>query len=178
MSAVRKPEDVAAEIGCSPRLSHDELRSLLHYDEAAGVFTRLVGRKGGKLVAGSARKDGYVRISINGRAYLAHRLAWFFVYGTWPLGFLDHRDGNPSNNCLANLRPATQPENMANAKRRSDNKSGFKGVNWFPSVKKWGARISKNGKRQFLGYFDTAEEAGRAYAEAAGEVFGEFARPE
>lgn len=88
----------------------------------------------------------------------------------------DHIDGNPLNNCRDNLRLATISENNANARRRSDNQSGYKGVRWDEKTGTWRARIGLNGKRFSLGYFDTPEEAHAAYCTAARELFGEFAR--
>lgn len=88
---------------------------------------------------------------------------------------VDHRDGNGLNNRRSNLRLATPVEQRRNTKRRSDNTSGFKGV--IKQGDAWRARINiGNGRCLHLGYFSTAEEAGRAYDAAAREHFGEFAR--
>ena len=89
---------------------------------------------------------------------------------------VDHADGEPLNNRRENLRLATRAENMRNMKRRRDNTSGVKGVNWSKHNSKWAAGIKHNGKRHFLGYFDNAEEAHAAYLQAAEELFGDFAR--
>jgi hypothetical protein len=97
-----------------------------------------------------------------------------------PAGMLvDHIDGDGLNNRRSNLRLATKQTNAHNAKRRSDNKSGFKGVSLANRCKgrPWVAVIQTTEKRQkFLGYFAGAEEAGRAYDAAAQELYGEFAR--
>ena len=92
----------------------------------------------------------------------------------WPL--VDHRDLNGLNNTRANLRPATTAQNNWNARLRSDNTSGFKGVAWRGDTSRWRAYIYLDGRRRNLGHFDTPEEAALAYDTAAIEHFGEFAR--
>lgn len=89
---------------------------------------------------------------------------------------VDHIDGNGLNNQKSNLRICNYSENNWNSRKRLDNTSGFKGVNWHIRLKKWCARIQVNGKRKNLGYFDTAEEASYAYDSASREYHGEFSR--
>lgn len=89
---------------------------------------------------------------------------------------IDHRDRNTLNNKRENLRFATKSQNQANQKIRSDNTSGFKGVNWRKDIAAWAARVSVMNKRIHLGHFPTAEAAARAYDTAAQKHFGEFAR--
>lgn len=52
------------------------------------------------------------------------------------------------------------------AKPRTDNTSGYRGVSWEKSTRKWAAYIRRNGRRQFLGLFETPEAASAAYREA------------
>ncbi len=121
---------------------------------------------------------GYIAIRIDRHDYLAHRLAWLYIYGRWPKGRLDHRDTNRANNIFENLREATQSQNLANARRRSDNTSGFKGVSLRKDTGRWAAYVNFEGKRYRLGCFDTKEAASAAYSRMAASLFGEFARPE
>jgi hypothetical protein len=89
---------------------------------------------------------------------------------------VDHIDGDGLNNQRSNLRRATQAQNVCNARRRSDNTSGFKGVSWNPQSKAWRADIMVGGRRHYLGKFATREEAAEAYAAAVSPYHGEFGR--
>lgn len=88
--------------------------------------------------------------------------------------YVDHRDRDGLHNWRENLRAATQSQNMANARMPDCNSSGFKGVRRMNG--RWSARIKFQGREQFLGMFDTAEEAAHAYDETTLRLFGEFAR--
>jgi hypothetical protein len=77
---------------------------------------------------------------------------------------------------IENLRPATKSQNAANRGKTCNNTSGFKGVWWRRRYRKWQATIGVNGKRFYLGMFDTPEAAHAAYAAAAQRLHGEFAR--
>lgn len=98
------------------------------------------------------------------------------VNGTPSELFTDHIDGNKLNNCRANLRNATKKQNAANVGLRSTNRSGFKGVSWNKRDGLWQAHIYQAGKRKFLGYYVTAEEAFAEYQAVAKMQHGEFAR--
>lgn len=160
-------------------LTASYLRSLFHYDEATGIFTRLTARGGRPVgsIAGTRRDDGYIVIGIDYADYLGHRLAWLYVKGYWPSEYLDHRDEVRHHNKFLNLRETTQSQNIANARMFSHNTSGYRGVSLRGDTNRWTAHIKKNGKRRCLGCFDSKELAHAAYSSAAIELFGEFARP-
>lgn len=89
-------------------------------------------------------------------------------------GLVDHHDTDGLNNARENLRWASYSENGGNARRRRDNRSGFKGVDFHNG--KWRARIRKDTVCYHLGHFGSARTAARVYDAAARELFGEFAR--
>jgi hypothetical protein len=145
------------------------LKSVLDYDPETGVFTRKDGT-----VAGGPNKRGVIRICVNRKRYRAHKVAWLFVHNVWPKEEIDHRDGNPSNNRISNLRVCDRLGNQKNVRRHVDSSSPFKGI--YRDKKKWSAAICSNKIRKHLGTFHTAEEAARAYDDAAAVLHGEFAR--
>lgn len=89
---------------------------------------------------------------------------------------VDHIDGDGLNNRRVNLRMATARQNAQNRKTPTNNTSGHKGVYWSKKSGKWVARIKRDGRLSVLGYFTEKDDAAVAYAKAAGELFGEFAR--
>lgn len=156
----------------------DEVLRTVSYDPATGIFTaiRATGTRKVGDQCGYANAAGYVKISLNNKWVMAHRLAWFITFGELPDGMIDHINGDPSDNRIANLRVATNAENARNGKRRSTNTSGYKGVHWRKVEKRWCAKITVDGKRIQIGQFSTAEEAHAAYVAAAHKFHGEFAR--
>lgn len=158
-------------------MTQEKLKSILHYDMATGVFTWKISPARNVFIgseAGSLNDAGYICIRYKGQGYLAHNLAWLYVYGEWIL-FLDHKDTVRKHNAIFNLRKANQSYNGANRKIGSNNKTGFKGVH----VNRHGtyeAGIKCNGKRIYLGTFPTAESAHEAYCKKAIELFGSFHR--
>lgn len=152
-------------------LTAQRLRELLHYDPETGVFTWRVAN-GNRAPAGGAaggrRSDGYVHVGVGGGGsrYLAHRLVWLHVHGRWPVGQIDHINGNRSDNRLANLREATQAINSQNIRAAFRNNAASKMLGVYRNGKRWMARIWVNGRPRYIGTYDTPQEAGDAYIAA------------
>ena len=146
-------------------LTIDRLKQTLSYNPETGIFTRLLQtnfRYPAGRPAGTLRKDGYVQIGIDGVIHQAHRLAWFYVNGVWPVETIDHINTVRSDNRIANLREATYFENAQNIRRASvRNKSGLLGVSPHKSGM-WRARIMKDGKSRVT-WHHTPEAAHAAY---------------
>lgn len=172
--------------------SPEVLRQLLRYEPDTGkLFWKERSRElfatqrhcsvwntkyAGKEAFTSPDKQGYFRGKVFKKALKAHRVAWAISTGKWPTLDIDHINGNPSDNRIANLREATRSQNMRNKRVSSHNISGFKGVFWCKQRLKWRTNIRSDGKSIYVGHFDTPEDAHRAYAEAAAKIHGEFAR--
>lgn len=160
-------------------LTADQLRSVLNYDPATGVFTWIAdtGKKrlAGKVAGSASGPEGRTTIRVHRKLYSASRLAWLFAHGEWPVEHIDHANGDPTDNRLVNLREATRSQNMANKKRAKHNSSGIKGVYFDRQSGKWRASFRKNGRNHHVGLYDDKEEAGRAYFAAASNAFGDFA---
>lgn len=151
-------------------LTIERLKEVLHYDPETGVFTWLktVGSHGPKgSVAGKDTQYGYRAVTLDGKRYLSHKLAWFYTYGTWPEKVVDHEDGNGMNNALRNLRDVSQSVNNRNRHRaRSNSTTGLLGVYKGRRSSRYGAKIAISGKSVWLGTYDTAEEAHTVYMKA------------
>jgi len=160
-------------------LTAEYVRELLDYNPETGV---LIWKRGTRRapkgrIAGCPRPDGRLSLGIDGHIYLAYRIIWLIQTGHFPVNQIDHIDGDPSNNRWDNLRAATQSQNNSNMRTNKVNKSGFNGVSFYKRTGRYVAFIQKNRKTEYLGYFDTAEEAHEAYCARAKELHGEFHNP-
>lgn len=129
----------------------------------------LVGKE-----AGNVNYQGYRRISINKKFYLAHRLVWLMHNDTLP-NYIDHKDGNKDNNCIENLRAVTCGQNRNNSKTRSDYNSRIKNVRWSKTKRKWEVRLTVHGKYKTLGAYVDIELAQLVAIEARNKFHREYA---
>lgn len=162
------------------KITHSELLRVLDYNPETGRFTwkfTITGTAKAGSVAGRMLLAGYRQIRVFGRLYLAHRLAWFYVYGVWPETDLDHRDRDKDNNGISNLREANDSLNGANKGLAANNTSGAKGVRKRAN-NRWRASVEHGGKFISLGTYGSREEASTAYLAGAQRIYGEFARAE
>jgi len=152
-------------------LTQKIIQELLDYNQNTGIFTwRARDRKWFKTArdcnAWNTRYSGtvagyeatlsgkkYIVIGVFKKLYLAHRLAWLYVNGSFPVNEIDHKDGCGTNNTWSNLRGVSHSENLKNQRLPSNNKSGFTGVSWDKGQKKWIAQIMVNKRHINLGRY-------------------------
>lgn len=153
-----------------------QLKQQLDYDPLTGAFTWKVSNsnriKVGQ-IAGSIGNHGYLRISIDKKFYLSHRLAWLWMTGEFPPDQIDHINRVKTDNRWENLRAATNQQNQMNCISK-DNTSGKKGVTWDKWKSKWKAQIRVNGVNHNLGFYNDIEDAAVAYKNIARILHGEF----
>ena len=156
--------------------SVDVLRRELHYDPITGALTRAIGKPGASLGsrAGSRRPDGYVTVGVLGDQFFAHRIAWKLHHGEEPPALVDHRNGDRSDNRIANLRAATVAENGANRGRDRRTLTGLPGVSLCRQTGKYRASIRVAGRLLDLGRHQDLDAATRARAAAEATHFGAF----
>ena len=116
---------------------------------------------------------GYERcsISVDGkdRTFSKHRLVklahdpTFDIFDVSPSNCIDHENHTRDDNSNENLRVVTNQQN-------NFNRSGVKGYSWDKARKKWKAEIVLDGKSEYLGRFETEEEARNAYLEAKAKL--------
>lgn len=155
-------------------LTREMLKEVLVYDEVCGQFYRKNKvRKGlhtGE-VAGSITSTGYWRITIDRKEYLAHRLAWFYMTGTWPDKDVDHINGNPLDNRWDNLRLCSKRESNLNRGAMSNSRTGIKGVKLLPS-----GRYQVLVDNKSYGTYPDTDLAELVAQEVRSKLHGEFAR--
>lgn len=152
-------------------LTQERLKEVLDYNPETGVFVRKVysswKAKAGD-IAGYIQHNGYNSINVDAKPYLAHRLAWLYIYGYFPENTVDHINRNRGDNRIINLREASYQCQMRNRSGLKNNTSGIEGVSWSNWARKWIAAIKVNRKIHALGSFTDKLEA--AYARYTAEV--------
>jgi hypothetical protein len=117
---------------------------------------------------------GYKRIRVDGGIYYSHRLAYYMGTGIDPGEMeIDHIDGDPSNNRLANLRLATRSQNMMN--RRMSNANPLKAKNIRMVDGKYYARVVLNKQVIEVGRFTCIDDAKAAVAKSRKSLHRDFA---
>lgn len=164
-------------------LTAERARELLSYDPETGFLHRKLiirsGKVGDKAGSINGKKD-YIRLFVDGRRYMAHRIVWLIVTGSWPKDQIDHINNNKQDNSWGNLREVTGKENGQNKKITMNTVSGLRGVSFSKCTGKWMAQIAVNGKLQYLGIYPTKEEAYSVYLreKVKAHPFGVFEIPD
>jgi len=157
-------------------LTYEAASEFIRYCPNTGVFYRFkrLKRRTEIKIAGTVYKENYIEITIKGRRYRAHRLAFLLMTKSWPKGYVDHIDRNGKNNRWCNLRQATPSENMMNRSIQKNSATGVPGVCWMRKNKRWRAYIKVNREYIHLGLHRNIDDAINARHEAEEKYFGEF----
>jgi hypothetical protein len=160
-------------------LTQERLKEVLHYDPATGVFTHIraccANRKRGA-IAGSYDQNGYRKTIIDGKTHSVHRLAWLYMFGSFPTQEIDHINRVRDDNRIANLRDVPRTVNQNNkgpiatpqrgAVPRRQPREVSIGAYENGKTGKWRSQITRNKKYVYLGVFQTQAEATAAFLEA------------
>jgi len=161
-----------------PRPVPDIAKDRLDYDPETGALIwklcKHPSHQGKE--AGFINSSGYIAIKLDNVRHMAHRIAWYIHTGKQPI-FIDHINGNRTDNRISNLRSVTHAENMKNRSRMKRRKHDLpEGVH--RSKKRYTAQIMVDYRRIYLGHYKTPEEAHQAYLAARKEHFGAYHRSE
>ncbi len=154
-------------------LTQERLKELLILDEDTGIFTRrtTIGKGGFGCqegdTCGGLSTNGYIRISVNNKYYPRSHLVWLYITGSLPTKTIDHINRNRQDDRPTNLREVDNIDNYKNMKLFNTNKSGHVGVSWHKKGQKWMAVIMVNYKQQYLGLFNSIQEAVNAREQAS-----------
>lgn len=118
-------------------------------------------------VGKDARNQPRWEVGIKKTYLKVSRIIWILSVGPIPKGlFVDHKDGNPLNNCLENLQLLSNAQNLrALNSPYSCNKTGYLGVFKRPN-RSWYVAMRRHGKLHYLGSFSTPIAAARRYNKA------------
>lgn len=139
----------------------EQIRAALEYNPSTGelVFKRRENamfntKYAGRKAFNSLDAYGYWQGNLLGKVYKAHRVIWALHYGEWPIGEIDHINGNRADNRIHNLRIVTPSQNRRNMRPRRDLPLGVRKVG-----NVWEATIKIAGKNKYLGRHQTIQQA-------------------
>ena len=132
-------------------MKHSEMKRILSYNSGTGYFVwkrPYIGKRRG--VAGNKGKDGYVRIGVDKKLYLAHRLAFLYMTGNLPDKKVIHKNGDRSDNRWENLQIVNP---------RDPKVSRYPGVEWHDGKKQWNAKLTVDNIIHNIGNFKKEDDA-------------------
>lgn len=135
----------------------EDIKKQLSYCPESGILKYIANDK----VVDNRNSCGYVRVCVNKKRYLAHRIAWFMHYGEAPDSKkeIDHIDNDKANNKISNLRLVTSRENKMNKRLQSNNSTGINGVSLDKRTGMYEVSIKTQGKKIFIGYYENLDNA-------------------
>lgn len=136
----------------TPKITHEELLTLLDYDPSTGHLIWKTGKHSKRIKkgtrAGFLRKSGYRGITLKGKSYLEHHVIWFHQIGSWPKE-IDHADHVKDNNAWLNLAEVTHSVNSRNMKQLQNTVTGVQGIQYNRESDTYVAHITVKGRKVF-----------------------------
>jgi hypothetical protein len=162
------------------RFSVNDLKNRFRADFKNGI---LYCKKTGRAILNKPNKDGYLRVglknTINGRykLYYIHDILFYMNYH-WLPEEIDHVNHVKNDNRDVNMQPSNPTLQQVNMPKKSGTSSRYKGVCYYAckKSKKWRASLHHKGKHLSFGYYESEEDAARAYDKAAFNLWGEYSR--
>lgn len=138
------------------------IKDYLSYNPDTGIFTWIkrpsknihIGTRAGN----TSQTTGYRSITLHGRTYQEHRLAWFMYHGTMPTGQIDHINHIRDDNRIINLRDVSISENARN-RSQQDSRLQERGIWYCKRRKRYIAEIRIKGKKVYQASFTDIDEA-------------------
>ena len=156
----------------------EEASRIYRYDHDNGglIWIRPVspGRQGQAKIGfrvGGDDGNGYLMCMLLGHKFKIHQIVWMILHKHFPASPIDHINRDKRDNRIENLRLVTDKQNGQNRKTTT---SEFAGVSSVANRTGYASRITHNGKKIYLGYFKTKEEARDAYIIASREIRGDY----
>lgn len=140
-------------------VTQELVKKFFEYNPTTGHLTWRLPTKRSKVGEHVGSLDsGYLRVRLGKTQYRVHRLIWLYQTGYMPEQ-VDHIDHNRMNNRWDNLREVTALENAHNLSQSSVNTSGITGVYLDSKSGKYRAGIMCNGVQEWLGFYDSFDDA-------------------
>ena len=139
-------------------MNQELLKELFIYDGRNLCWSKSRGNRKALTRAGTISNHGYVIITIDGKAYMEHRLIWMLHNGSFPKE-LDHINQIKTDNRIENLREVTKQQNQWNTSVRSVSKSGVKNVHWNKKDQRWRVQFRVDGKPKYFGEYKDIDYA-------------------
>jgi hypothetical protein len=144
-------------------MTPEQLREYISYNPVLGTFTWVQTTSSrvqmGNPAGGINSRDGYHEVTLHGKHWYGHRLAWYLTHGVLPR-MIDHVNQDRGDNRISNLREVSYSDNAKNCGVSKNSTTKVTGVYPMPKNSgKWRAQITVNYKSIHLGVFDTQEEA-------------------
>jgi hypothetical protein len=155
-------------------LTQEEALRLFEYRDGVLYWKNAVRPSFNGKQAGCDDGQGYIKVTINKKQYLAHRIIYLMHYGEMPTT-IDHADRDVHNNHIENLRPADSSTNGMNARAWKASSTGCRNVTRQNKRNKFSVFIRVKGKSKFIGNFADLELADLVATEARAKYHGKFA---